>query len=170
MLEGLAPDLAPRLMIAIGGVALAFVILIVVLIFLKRKNSPLFVKGGRVREHRLVVLDAAAIDAKRRLVLIRRDETEHLIMIGGPTDIVIETGINGVSRQPAIQQAVETVAERAIAPEMRAAIAAPVSKVVEPARPAWPGQAGSQCRCRPTSEACRKAAGKGTGGTDNPAS
>ena len=73
MLEGLAPDLAPRLMIAIGGVALAFIVLILVLVFLKRKNAPLFVKGGRAREHRLVVLDAAAVDAKRRLVLIRRE-------------------------------------------------------------------------------------------------
>ncbi|MDH6266677.1 hypothetical protein M2360_002073 [Rhizobium sp. SG_E_25_P2] len=93
MLDGLAPDLAPRLVIAIGGVAIALVAFIVVLIFLKKRNSPLFIKGGRAREHRLHVLDAAAVDAKRRLVLIRRDDTEHLIMIGGPTDIVIETGI-----------------------------------------------------------------------------
>ncbi|MDB5522839.1 MAG: hypothetical protein JWM58_602 [Rhizobium sp.] len=99
MLDGLAPELAPRLLIAIGGVALAFLVLIAVLIFLKRRNSPLFIKGGRIREHRLMVLDAAAIDAKRRLVLIRRDDTEHLIMIGGPTDIVIETGIGGEMRQ-----------------------------------------------------------------------
>jgi hypothetical protein len=51
------------------------------------------------------VLDAAAVDAKRRLVLIRRDNVEHLIMIGGPTDIVIETGI-GADRVPQIGRAV----------------------------------------------------------------
>jgi hypothetical protein len=39
------------------------------------------------------VLDAAAVDARRRLVLIRRDDVEHLIMIGGPTDIVVESRI-----------------------------------------------------------------------------
>lgn len=99
MLDGLTPELAPRLMIAIGGVAVAFLALIAILIFLKRRNSPLFIKGGRAREHRLLVLDAAAVDAKRRLVLIRRDDTEHLIMIGGPTDIVIETGIGGAAQQ-----------------------------------------------------------------------
>ena len=33
------------------------------------------------------------IDAKRRLVLIRRDNVEHLVMTGGPVDIVIESGI-----------------------------------------------------------------------------
>lgn len=93
MLDGLTPDLAPRLVLAIGGVGIAFVVLILVLIFLKRRNSPLFIKGGKGREPRLMVLDAAAVDPKRRLVLIRRDEVEHLIMIGGPTDIVIESGI-----------------------------------------------------------------------------
>ena len=29
----------------------------------------------------------------RRLVLIRRDNVEHLIMIGGPQDVVVESGI-----------------------------------------------------------------------------
>ena len=73
MLDGLTPDLAPRLVLAIGGVGIALVILVLVLIFLKRRNSPLFIKGGKAREPRLMVLDAAAVDPKRRLVLIRRD-------------------------------------------------------------------------------------------------
>ncbi|MBX9455767.1 MAG: flagellar biosynthetic protein FliO [Rhizobium sp.] len=98
MFDGLTPDLAPRLVLAIGGVGIAFVVLILVLIILKRRNSPLFIKGGKSREPRLLVLDAAAVDPKRRLVLIRRDDVEHLIMIGGPTDIVIESGITDRSR------------------------------------------------------------------------
>jgi hypothetical protein len=118
MLDGLAPDLAPRLVIAIGGVALALIAFIVVLKFLKKRNSPLFIKGGRAREHRLHVLDAAAVDAKRRLVLIRRDDTEHLIMIGGPTDIVIETGINpGRALSGEIAQQMQAPAPAAIAAE-----------------------------------------------------
>jgi flagellar protein FliO/FliZ len=52
--------------------------------------SPL---GPRGRQPRLAVIDAANIDGRRRLVLIRRDNIEHLLMIGGPTDIVIEPGI-----------------------------------------------------------------------------
>ncbi len=47
----------------------------------------------RGRQPRLAVIDAAAVDARRRLVLIRRDNVEHLIMIGGPTDIVVEQNI-----------------------------------------------------------------------------
>ena len=38
-------------------------------------------------------LDAHAVDARRKLVLIRRDNVEHLIMIGGPNDVVIESTI-----------------------------------------------------------------------------
>lgn len=45
-------------------------------------------------EKRLEVVDQATLDGRRRLVLIRRDNTEHLIMTGGPVDVVIETGIN----------------------------------------------------------------------------
>src|SRR5688572_22941538 len=44
-------------------------------------------------EPRLAVLEQASVDRMRRLVLIRRDDVEHLIMTGGPVDVVIETGI-----------------------------------------------------------------------------
>lgn len=44
-------------------------------------------------EKRLEVVDQANVDGRRRLVLIRRDDIEHLIMTGGPVDVVIETGI-----------------------------------------------------------------------------
>ena len=43
--------------------------------------------GGR----RLQVVEALGIDAKRRLVLIRADGREHLLMVGGETDLVIST-------------------------------------------------------------------------------
>jgi hypothetical protein len=42
---------------------------------------------------RLRVSEQASVDARRRLVLVRRDDVEHLIMTGGPVDVVIETGI-----------------------------------------------------------------------------
>jgi flagellar protein FliO/FliZ len=49
--------------------------------------------AARGRQPRLAVIDAAAVDGRRRLVLIRRDNVEHLIMIGGPTDVVVEQNI-----------------------------------------------------------------------------
>jgi hypothetical protein len=44
-------------------------------------------------EPRLGVMEHARVDNRRTLVLIRRDDVEHLIMTGGPIDMVIETGI-----------------------------------------------------------------------------
>ena len=51
--------------------------------------------GGntRGRQPRLAVIDAASVDGRRRLVLIRRDNVEHLMMIGGPNDLLVEPNI-----------------------------------------------------------------------------
>lgn len=62
--------------------------------------------AARGRQPRLAVIDAATVDARRRLVLIRRDNIEHLLMIGGPTDLVVEpnivraVGSREVTREP----------------------------------------------------------------------
>ena len=53
-------------------------------------SSVLFRQKG---ERRLEVVDHASVDSRRKLVLIRRDGVEHLVMTGGPVDVVIETGI-----------------------------------------------------------------------------
>ena len=58
---------------------------------------------NRGRMPRLAVIDAAAVDGRRRLVLVRRDNIEHLLMIGGPTDIVVEANI--VRAMPGREQA-----------------------------------------------------------------
>jgi hypothetical protein len=47
----------------------------------------------RGRQPRLSVIEAASVDGRRRLVLVRRDNAEHLLLIGGPTDIVVEPNI-----------------------------------------------------------------------------
>lgn len=83
-----------RLVIAVVGVGIGFLLLIGILYLIRRRNGPSpFLRGGKNRQPRLQVLDAAAVDARRRIVLIRRDNVEHLVMIGGPTDVVIESGI-----------------------------------------------------------------------------
>jgi flagellar protein FliO/FliZ len=53
-------------------------------------------RGGSARgrqPRRLAVIDAARVDKNRSVVLVRRDNIEHLLMIGGPTDMVIEPNI-----------------------------------------------------------------------------
>ncbi len=69
-----------------GGLILAFTLLWMV----RGTLSGTFIAGGRNRKPRLAVLDAVAVDTRRRLVLVRRDNVEHLILIGGPTDVVVE--------------------------------------------------------------------------------
>jgi flagellar protein FliO/FliZ len=49
--------------------------------------------GLRGRQPRLAVIDYASVDGRRRLILVRRDNVEHLLMIGGPTDVVVESNI-----------------------------------------------------------------------------
>lgn len=56
--------------------------------------------AARGRNRRLSVVDSLALDQKRQLLVVRRDNVEHLILTGGPTDIVVETGIP-VPEQPA---------------------------------------------------------------------
>lgn len=57
--------------------------------------------GGMVARpnarRRLSVVETMAIDNRRRLILVRRDNREYLIMIGGTTDLVIEGGIVSAS-------------------------------------------------------------------------
>jgi flagellar biogenesis protein FliO len=66
--------------------------------------------NSRGRQPRLAVIDAATVDGRRRLVLIRRDNVEHLLMIGGPTDVVVEPNIvratasREIAREPASRQ------------------------------------------------------------------
>jgi len=53
--------------------------------------------GGRAMmgggKRRLGIVEVAPIDGKRRLVLLRRDKTEHLVLLGPDSAVVIETGI-----------------------------------------------------------------------------
>lgn len=74
----------------------ALVVLVIVLLIVKMIRSltfGTFVAGGRNRKTRLAVMDATAVDSHRRLVLVRRDDIEHLLLIGGPTDVVVERDI-----------------------------------------------------------------------------
>ncbi len=56
-------------------------------------------KGAK--ERRIGAVETASIDSRRKLVLVRRDNVEHLIMTGGPVDVVIETGISPHTYNPA---------------------------------------------------------------------
>ncbi len=48
--------------------------------------------GGK-QGRRLDVVEVAPLDSRHRLVLIRRDQTEHLVLLGTNADVVVESGI-----------------------------------------------------------------------------
>lgn len=106
-IEIAGPTIGPILGLA---VIFALIVLAIWVAFLtvRRFRSGLFVSGGmKGRLPRLAVTDAVPVDSSRRLILVRRDDVEHLILIGGPTDIVVEAGIGRAQAnvQPAAQPA-----------------------------------------------------------------
>jgi hypothetical protein len=149
MLDDIAGAYGSRFLLAAGGVGIALLCLLGILWVMRNRPPSPFVRGGRNRQPRLQVLDAAAVDARRRLVLVRRDEVEHLIMIGGPTDLVIETGIGELPKTTVLpapsyetlaapQQAAPPASSSPL-PQKAVAAAAPALAVVstpdEPPRP-----------------------------------
>ena len=78
-----------------GYIISAGVILITLLVFMLVYRALGGAVKGR-RGQRLGVSEYHEIDKTRRLVLVRRDNVEHLLMIGGGgDDVVIETEITG---------------------------------------------------------------------------
>ena len=87
---------------AIGvGLLIVIVLIIILLRILRSFSGGMF---GNKSQNRLGVIEAAAVDNKRRLVLVRRDNVEHLIMIGGTSDILVEAGINRSAPAPRASQ------------------------------------------------------------------
>ncbi|WP_287353816.1 flagellar biosynthetic protein FliO [Mesorhizobium sp.] len=106
MLQWLDSVAGPGYAAAILWTVVALVLVVIVLLIVKLVRNltfGTFVAGGRNRKTRLAVMDATAVDSHRRLVLVRRDDIEHLLLIGGPTDVVVERDIRlSALRRPAL--------------------------------------------------------------------
>ena len=64
------------------------------IVWLVRRFGPGAQAYARGRIPRLSVIEEIPVDrSQRRLVLIRRDNVEHLLLIGGRTDIVVELNV-----------------------------------------------------------------------------
>jgi flagellar biogenesis protein FliO len=109
MMELIQPYLS---LLVVAAIVLAVLILAIVIYKMMNRN----VRGRK--GSRLGISEYYEIDKNRRLVLIRRDEVEHLVMVGGEQDLVIESGIGA----PALAVA----AEAPIAAQMRPAPRPPV--------------------------------------------
>lgn len=80
----------------------AVIILIILGVWLLKLIFKVSSNGPRGRNRRLAVVDSLVVDQKRQLLVVRRDNVEHLILVGGPQDLVVETGI-AVEEPPAAQ-------------------------------------------------------------------
>lgn len=58
---------------------------------LRRAQGGSLTRAGQKR--RLRIVEMTALDHRRRLVLIRRDDREHLVILGPAGETVVETGI-----------------------------------------------------------------------------
>lgn len=105
--------------------AVAAILFVIALVSLMAWAFRTFVTGRpsahgfmRPRDKRLGVVETASVDARRKLLLVRRDDVEHLIIIGGPVDMVIETGIKGRPHlEPPLEDVIIAKSETRPAPD-----------------------------------------------------
>lgn len=88
----------------------AVIVLILIVMWLLKLLTGATGRVGRGRNRRLSLIDSLSIDPKRQLLIIRRDDIEHLILTGGPSDVVIERGIH--VPQPPVRTAPQAAAAR----------------------------------------------------------
>ena len=58
---------------------------------------------GQDKTKRLDIIEVLPVDARRRLILLRRDNVEHLVLLGGDRDTLIETGIQPLPKTPSTE-------------------------------------------------------------------
>lgn len=90
--------------------------------------------GGRDRR-RLGLVEWTSIGGGRQLLLVRRDDVEHLILTGGPIDVIVESGIG--KEDLAFQQVVQSVPFQESFPHSEPAQASgfePARETFQPAR------------------------------------
>lgn len=116
-------------------VVVLLVILVVFWLIRMFTNGSLGAGPARGRQPRLAVLDALPLDQRRRLILVRRDNVEHLILIGGPSDVVVEPGIQRAQQQTRRLEPIRQEPLRQDEPRPEAQRPEPPRPAPAPARP-----------------------------------
>jgi len=69
--------------------------------------------------HRLTIQEVLSVDARRKLVLVRRDDKEHLVLLGITQDLLIESNIPlSGNNEPSITGAKQDNAFRRVMSDM----------------------------------------------------
>ncbi|MEX0860592.1 MAG: hypothetical protein WEB63_11920 [Cucumibacter sp.] len=91
-LNSLLGDISSEVWTVVAALLIAIVLVVFLVWLLKfALNASRTVARGRNR--RIGVTESVMVDTKRQLVLIRRDDVEHLVLTGGPQDLVVESNI-----------------------------------------------------------------------------
>lgn len=134
------------------GTSIALLLFVLVLaVWLVRMLRPSLNLGGAQgrggRPQRLAITDAFSLDREgRKLVIVRRDNVEHLLLIGGPNDVLVESSIvrteRGGRERPRAPGDAELIAaaENALATELPRPESTPVNEapVLPPILPPAP--------------------------------
>ena len=76
-----------------GMVILALVAAGVGFYLYQRKGNGDTARLFAPRLRRLAFVERTALEGGRKLLLVRRDDVEHLVLIGGSIDLIVESGI-----------------------------------------------------------------------------
>jgi flagellar protein FliO/FliZ len=131
--------------VQIAAAVAIFLVLLLIFFLVARKlmGARLMMPGsdrGRSRQPRIGIVDIYDLDRQRQLVLLRRDNVEHLLLIGGLNDVVIETNIVRVAGARTSAQPHEAGPER-LEPVLDQS---PRPQVESPARPSIETQLAAQ--------------------------
>ena len=130
-------------------VAIALLMVVVLIVFLAwvlkfvLNTSRGIRRGGNGR---IGITEQIMVDGKRQIVLIRRDDVEHLILTGGPQDIVLEANI------PLIAESVAVPSRRPVPP-----VPSVVEKSAKDQRPAGSAEPQVAASSRPSFAAASSA-------------
>ncbi|MBP7063720.1 flagellar biosynthetic protein FliO [Ferrovibrio sp.] len=76
------------------GLGLGVILILLGAFYWAMKHFAGNMRVGKWRSgQRIGVVDMAPVDGTRRLVLVRRDNVEHLLLLGDDGDLVVESGI-----------------------------------------------------------------------------
>jgi hypothetical protein len=133
-------DLVPIQYLIVAAAVLS-VLFIVTLAF-----RALAGRNSGAESSRLAISEYLEVDKHRRLVLLRRDDVEHLVLIGGGQDLVVEAAIRtGVERREEVPAAPRVIpGDRLVSEPEPAPAAARAQGMSRPVplratRPAVPG-------------------------------
>jgi flagellar protein FliO/FliZ len=126
--------------------AIIFTVLAAIVFLVRRLTggggSALQGRGSRSRQPRLGIIDVYELDRARQLILLRRDNVEHLLLVGGPNDVVVERNIQRGQRplpeaalraEPAAEPLPDPLAEAGRLPDPPRAITESTPRRAEPA-------------------------------------